>query len=61
LNPVERPWEDLKQRIDALDARLRSSLIALHAHVAGTIQRYTAEAIASLTGYSYLVEEIYAL
>jgi putative transposase len=61
LNPVERLWEDLKQRIDVLDARLRSSLTALQAHVAGIIQRYTAETIASLTGYSYLVEAICAL
>ena len=61
LNPVERLWEDLKQRIDVLDAQLRSSLTALQTHVAGIIQRYTAEAIASLTGYSYLVEAIDAL
>jgi DDE superfamily endonuclease len=61
LNPVERLWEDLKQRIDVLDAQLRSSLTALQAHVAGIIQRYTAEAIASLTGYSYLLEAIDAL
>ncbi len=61
LNPVERLWEDLKQRIDVGDAQLRSSLTALQAHGAGIIQRYTAEAIASLTGYSYLVEAIDAL
>jgi transposase len=61
LNPVERLWEDLKQRIDVLEPRLRSSLTALQAHVADLIQRYTAEAIASLTGYSYLVEAIHAL
>ena len=42
-------------------AGLRSSLAALQAHVAGLIQRYTAEAIASLTGYAYLVEAINAL
>jgi hypothetical protein len=61
LNPVERLWEDLKRRIDVLDAGLRSSLAALQAHVAGLIQRYTAEAIASLTGYPSLVEAINAL
>ena len=59
LNPVERLWEDLKRRIDVLEAGLRSSLAALQAHVAGLIQRYTAEAIASLTGYAYLVEAVY--
>jgi hypothetical protein len=61
LNPVERLWEDLKRRIDVLETRLRSSLAALQAHVVGIIQRYTAETIASLTGYAYLMEAIYAL
>jgi transposase len=61
LNPVERLWEDLKHRMDVVDARVRRSLTALQAHVAGLLQRYTAEAIASLTGYAYLVEAIYAL
>ena len=61
VHPVERLWEDLKRRIDVLEPRLRSSLTAWQAHVAGIIQRYTAETIASLTGYSYLVEAIDAL
>ena len=61
LNPVERLWEDLKARIDVLDARVRSSLSALQEHVAGLVQRYSAETIASLTGYAYLTEAIYAL
>ena len=61
LNPVERLWEDLKRRIDVLDTRVRSSLAALQEHVAGLVHRYTAETIASLTGYAYLVEAIHAL
>jgi putative transposase len=61
LNPVERLWEDLKSRIDVLDARVRSSLSALQEHVATLIRRYTAAAIASLTGYAYLVEAARAL
>jgi hypothetical protein len=61
LNPVERLWEDLKGRIDVMDAQVRSSLPALQAHVAGLVQRYTAETIASLTGYAYLVEATNAL
>jgi transposase len=61
LNPVERLWEDLKRRIDVLNPQVRASLPALQAHVAGLIQRYTAETIASLTGYAYLVEAAYAL
>jgi hypothetical protein len=61
LNPVERLWEDLKGRIDVLDTWVRSSLGALQEHVAGIVQRYTAETIASLTGYAYLVEAVHAL
>lgn len=61
LNPVERLWEDLKSRSDVGDVRVRSRLSALQAHVADLIQRYTAETIASLTSYAYLVEAIHAL
>ena len=61
LNPVERLWEDLKRRIDVLNGQVRSSLRALQEHVAGLVQRYSAETIASLTGYAYLVEAIHAL
>jgi transposase len=61
LNPVERLWEDLKHRIDVLDSQVWASLTALQDHVADIIRRYTAEAIASLTGYPYLVEVARAL
>ena len=61
LNPIERLWEDLKGRIDVVDARVRSSLTALQEHVAGIVRCYTAETIASLTGYAYLVEAAHAL
>ena len=61
LNPVERLWEDLKARIDVMDARVRASLSALQEHVAGIVQRYTAATIASLTDYAYLVEAVYDL
>jgi hypothetical protein len=61
LNPVERLWEDLKARIDVMDARVRASLSALQEHVASIVQRYTAETIASLTGYAYLVEAVHDL
>jgi hypothetical protein len=61
LTPVERLWEDLKRRIDVLDGQVRSSLRTLQEHVAGLVQDYTAETLASLTGYAYLVEAIHAL
>jgi hypothetical protein len=61
LHPVERLWEDLKARIDVVDTRVRGSLAALQAHGADLVQRSTAARLASLTGYAYLVEAIYAL
>ena len=61
LNPVERLWEDLKARIEVMDARVRASLSALQEHVASLVQRYTAATIASLTGYAYFVEAVYDL
>jgi hypothetical protein len=61
LHPVERLWEDLKSRLDVLNGQVRSSLRALQEQVAGLVQRYSAEMIASLTGYAYLVEAAYAL
>jgi transposase len=61
LNPVERRWEDLKNRIDVVDTRVRRSLAALQAHGADLVKRYTAKTIASLTVYTYLVEAICAL
>ena len=51
LNPVERLWEDLKHRMDVQDLQVRASLTALQNHVADIVRRYTADAIASLTGY----------
>ena len=60
-DPVERLWEDLKRRIDGGNSARRARLSALQAHVAALGQRYTAAAIASLTGYAYLVEAAYAL
>src|SRR5262245_25728916 len=61
VNPVERLWEDLTGRMDVLDTWVRSSLRVLQEHGAGIGQRSTAETIASLTGYAYLVEAAYAL
>ena len=61
LHPVERLWEDLQRRIAVLDGQVRASRDALQEHVAALGQRSTAETIASLTGYAYLVEAVHAL
>jgi transposase len=52
LNPIERLWEDLKYRIDVQNPALRSHLEVYREHSAGRVRGYTAETIASLTGYS---------
>jgi DDE superfamily endonuclease len=60
-NPVERLWEDLKSRMDVVAAQVRSSLSAVQEQVADLVRRSTAETIASLTGYAYLMEAAHAL
>ena len=52
LHPVERLCEDLNNRMDVVEARVRRSRTALQAHVAGLGQRDTAAPLASLTGYA---------
>jgi hypothetical protein len=61
LNPVERLWEDLKYRIDVQNPAVRVNLEVFRDHIAGLVRGYTAETLASLTSYSYLVEAVYAL
>jgi hypothetical protein len=61
LHPVERLWEDLKDRIDVPPPALRANREVYREPLAGILRSYTAETIASLTGYAYLVEAAYAL
>lgn len=61
LNPVERLWQDLKRQIDVFDPAVRRTLGGLRDHVAALVRSYTEEALASLTGYPYLVEVANAL
>jgi hypothetical protein len=58
LNPIERFWEDLKTHVAGL---LFDSLAALQQRVADHLNQYTPSAIASLTGYPYLINAINAL
>jgi transposase len=58
LNPIERVWQDIKER---LTLPLFETLDDLKQAVAEILQRYSVQAIASLTGYQYLVQAIYAL
>jgi hypothetical protein len=52
LNPIERLWEDLRYR---LGSELPSSLDALRANNAALIRGYSPEQLASLCGYTYLL------
>lgn len=52
LNPVERLWQDLK---DHVAFHLYERLSALKQRVRAKLASYTDEAVASLTGYDYLL------
>lgn len=58
LNPVERLWQDLKDQV-AFD--LYESLSALRQEVRSAVGTYTETAVASLTGYDYLLNAASAL
>ena len=58
LNPIERVWRDLK---DELAWEQFADLAAQLDDVSHLLQAYDASTLQSLTGYSYLVEAIYAL
>lgn len=53
LNPVERFWEDLK---DHVAFHLYETLSALKQRVREKLASYTDEAVASLTGYDYVLD-----
>ncbi|CBH23714.1 transposase [Salinibacter ruber] len=53
LNPVERFWQDLKSYL-AFD--LHETLPELKERVSEKLHSYTDEAVASLTGYEYLLD-----
>lgn len=58
LNPIERLWQDIKERIGFW---LYETLEELKGTVAEILKQYTCSAIASLTGYSYFMEAVNAL
>lgn len=56
LNPMERVWQDLRKW---LGSALPDDLAALKEHVATILRNYSAQALASLTGYEY-IREVYS-
>jgi transposase len=58
LNPVERLWQDLK---DAVAFDVHASMAALRQEIRDRLFTYTDEAVASLTGYDYLLDAARAL
>ena len=53
LNPIERFWQDLK---DHLAFHLHETLSELKRRAQEKLDSYTDEAVASLTGYEYLLD-----
>jgi transposase len=58
LNPIERLWRDLK---DALAWLQFPTLDGQQDYLATLLRAYEAATLQALTGYTYLVEAIYAL
>lgn len=58
LNPIERLWQDIKGKVGF---SLYEKLERLKGRVAEILKQYTHSAIASLTGYSYLIKAVNAL
>jgi len=58
LNPIERLWEDIKAKIAD---KLYPTIQALMDKVASILNRYTKEAIQSLTSYPYLIGAVNAI
>jgi transposase len=58
LNPIERLWQDLKNRLAWV---LVAQLEALERYVATLIRQYSKAAIQSLTSYPYFVDAVNAL
>ncbi len=55
LNPIERFWRDLKDKVAFHNFQDEQ---ALEAWISKTINNYSKEQIASLTGYTYILEAI---
>ena len=54
LNPVERLWLHIRQRIDVFEEAVRTTLEGLREHVAEIVRSLTREEVCSVTGYGYI-------
>jgi transposase len=61
LNPAERLWLQIRQKIDVFSASIRTSIDALEEHIAAIVCALTPQQIASLTGYDYILQAINGL
>ncbi|WP_231465994.1 transposase [Rhodothermus marinus] len=60
-SPVERLWRAIRARLDVFDARVRSQLEALRAHVAEIVRGLRAVEVSRLTRYDYILAALNAL
>lgn len=58
LNPIERLWQYIKSKVDFA---LHKTLEALKQNIADILKECTDSVIASITGYSYIVEAVVSL
>jgi transposase len=58
LDPIERLWQDIKERIAN---KIFDTLGALKDRVANIVKDYASDYIKSLTGYPYILEAVNAV
>ena len=58
LNPVERLWLAVRERVDVFAEDVRTKLTALTEHVAEIVRGFSASEIVSLTGYDYILNAL---
>ena len=61
LNPVERLWLSVRERIDVYEEAVRTRLEGLREHVGEIVQSLTPDQLSSLTSYDYLRHAVNAL
>ena len=61
LNPAERLWLSVRQRINVYDERVRTTLEGLREHVGEIVRALTPQMLASVTSYDYIRDALNAL
>lgn len=58
LNPVERLYLAIRQKIKVFNSAIRTSIDALEEHVGAIVSALTHAQVASITGYDYILQAV---